>query len=85
MKNKLLQKKYAQLIKDAELAAGRKDTISYLHQAEKIRNKINKKLRKTCTKCNGYGYRRISIDGARTCLNCFGKGYLMRDNNKNAN
>tara|TARA_Y100000589_G_scaffold331725_1_gene386610 strand:+ start:3450 stop:3701 length:252 start_codon:yes stop_codon:yes gene_type:complete len=79
MKQKLLQKKYAELIKGAELAEGRKETISYLHKAERVRSKIQKRIRKSCTKCYGYGFRRTSIDGGRTCLNCFGKGYLIKE------
>ena len=63
-------------MKGAEIATGRKETISLLHKAEKIRSKISKKIKYNCNKCNGYGYSRTSIDGAKTCLNCFGKGYL---------
>ena len=85
MTEKQLQKKYAELIKGASLANGRKETVSYLHKAEKVRTKIIKKLRKKCPKCNGYGYRRISIDGAKTCLNCFGKGFILKDTQKNLN
>ncbi len=77
MTPKQLQKKYVELLKDADLANGRKETISYLHKAEKVRNKITKKIRKNCTKCNGYGYQRTSLDGAKTCLNCFGRGFLQ--------
>ena len=77
MKKKLLQKKYDEILKVAELATGRKETVSLLHKAEKIRSKISKKVRLNCNKCNGYGYRRTSIDGAKTCLNCFGKGYVL--------
>ena len=79
MTEKQLQKKYADLLKGANLANGRKETISYLHKAEKVRTKIIKKLKKNCPKCNGYGYRRISIDGAKTCLVCFGKGFIVND------
>ena len=25
------------------------------------------------------GYRRISLEGAKTCLNCFGKGYVLNN------
>ena len=77
MKQKILQIKYDEILKSAEHATGRKETISLLHKAEKIRSKISKKVRYNCNKCNGYGYRRTSIDGARTCLNCFGKGYVL--------
>tara|TARA_Y100000589_G_scaffold298496_1_gene307080 strand:+ start:258 stop:518 length:261 start_codon:yes stop_codon:yes gene_type:complete len=77
MKQKVLQKKYDEIIKVAETATGRKEVVSLLHKAEKIRSKITKKVRYNCNKCNGYGYRRISIDGAKTCLNCFGRGYTF--------
>ena len=77
MKQKVLQNKYDEILKVAELATGRKETVSLLHKAEKIRSKLSKKVRYNCKKCNGYGYRRISIDEAKTCLNCFGKGYTL--------
>tara|TARA_B100000963_G_C22320287_1_gene534045 strand:+ start:215 stop:475 length:261 start_codon:yes stop_codon:yes gene_type:complete len=79
MKKKVLQKKYDEILRVAESANGRKETVSLLHKAEKIRSKISKKVRYNCNKCNGHGYRRISIDGAKTCLNCFGKGYVLND------
>ena len=77
MKQKILQKEYDEILKVAEHATGRKETVSLLHKAEKIRSKISKKVRYNCNKCNGYGYRRTSIDGAKTCLICFGKGYVL--------
>ena len=81
MTEKQLQKKYADLIKSADLANGRKETVSYLHKAEKVRTKIFKSLKKQCPNCNGHGYRRISIDGAKTCLVCFGRGFILKDKN----
>ncbi len=80
MTEKQLHKKYVDLIKEANSANGRKETVSYLHKAEKVRTKIYKNTKYKCPKCNGYGYRRISIDGAKTCLECFGKGYLLNEN-----
>tara|TARA_Y100000589_G_scaffold75914_1_gene69708 strand:+ start:519 stop:779 length:261 start_codon:yes stop_codon:yes gene_type:complete len=77
MKQKVLKKKYREILKVADLATGRKETVSLLHKAEKIRSKISKKVKYNCNKCNGYGYRRTSIDGAKTCLNCYGKGYIF--------
>tara|TARA_Y100000589_G_C26844717_1_gene503427 strand:+ start:136 stop:450 length:315 start_codon:yes stop_codon:yes gene_type:complete len=85
MTEKQLQKKYADLIKGADLANGRKETVSYLHKAEKVRTKIVKKLKKKCPKCNGYGYRRISIDGAKTCLICYGKGFILNVSQTDSN
>ena len=81
MKQKILQKKYDEILKVAELATGRKETVSLFHKAEKIRTKISKKVRYNCKSCNGYGYRRTSIDGAKTCLKCFGKGYVIKKTN----
>ena len=83
MKQKILKKKYDEILKVAESATGRKETVSLLHKAEKIRSKIIKKVRHRCHKCNGYGYRRTSIDGAKTCLNCFGKGYIVNNPQNN--
>ena len=79
MKQKLLKKKYDEILKVVELATGRKETISLLRKAEKIRTKITKKVRYNCKKCNGFGYRRTSIDDARTCLHCYGKGYILKN------
>ena len=44
MKKKVLQKKYDEILKIAELATGRKETVSLFHKAEKIRSKISKKF-----------------------------------------
>ena len=85
MIEKQLQKKYADLIKGADLANGRKETVSYLHKAEKVRTKILKKLKKNCPKCKGHGYRRISIDGAKTCLVCFGRGFVFNESQNTVN
>ena len=85
MTEKQLQKKYADLIKGADLANGRKETVSYLHKAEKVRTKIIKRIKKNCPKCNGHGYLRISIDGAKTCFACFGKGFVINNNYNNVN
>ena len=81
MKQKVLQRKYDEILKNVESATGRKETVSLLHKAERIRTKISKKVRYNCDKCNGHGYRRTSIDRAKTCLNCFGKGYVIKKSN----
>ena len=83
MKQKVLQKSYEEILEVAKSATGRKETVSLLHKAEKIRSKISKKVRFNCNKCNGYGYRRTSIDGAKTCFNCFGKGYVINQPRNN--
>ena len=79
MTEKQLQKNYVDLIKGAKLANGRKETVSYLHKAEKVRTKLFRQTKKNCPKCKGHGYRRISIDGAKTCLKCFGRGFILND------
>ena len=79
MKQKVLQRKYDEILKNVESATGRKETVSLLHKAERIRTKISKKVRYNCDKCNGHGYRRTSIDAAKTCLYCFGKGYTFNN------
>ena len=83
MKKQFLQRKHDEILKSAELATGRKETVYLLHKAEKIRSKISKRVRFNCNKCNGYGYRRTSIDGAKTCLNCFGRGYVLNNSQSN--
>ena len=83
MEKKVLQKKYNEILKIAESAKGRKETVSLLHKAEKLRSRITKKIRYNCSKCNGHGYRRTSIDVAKTCLNCFGKGYILNNPENN--
>ena len=78
MMQKQLKKKYVELLNNANEAQGRKETISLLHKAEKIRTKIIKTTSSKCSKCNGSGYLRLSIDEAKTCLECFGKGYIKK-------
>tara|TARA_Y100001968_G_scaffold244336_1_gene228340 strand:+ start:4107 stop:4367 length:261 start_codon:yes stop_codon:yes gene_type:complete len=82
MKEKHLQKKYSELIKNGKKAKGRKETISYFHKAEKVRTKIYRVSRNTCPRCKGTGYKRLSLENARTCLFCFGKGFVLRDYQK---
>ena len=76
MKQKKLNKTYVELLEFANNANGRKETVSILHKAEKIRTKIYKKTNKKCSNCYGMGFRRISINETKTCLKCFGKGYV---------
>ena len=71
-----LKKKYSILIKKAEIAKSRKETISLLKKAEKVHHKVYFNEKKVCTKCNGLGHKRISLENAKTCLNCFGTGYV---------
>ena len=79
MSTKELNVNYKKLLNKADRANGRKETISYLHRAAKLKSKINSKTKANCTKCNGVGYLRISLDEAKTCLYCYGKGFLNED------
>ena len=76
MNSKLLQKKHSTLIKVADISNGRKATVSYFHKDEKIRISIKKIFKRNCPKCNGIGHLRISLERAKTCLRCYGKGFI---------
>ena len=78
MTDKKLHKKYTDLLNIADNANGRKETVSLLHKAEKIRTKIVKDIFIECSNCYGMGYKRISINQTKTCLQCFGKGYIKK-------
>ena len=77
MSIKELKVNYNKLLNKADKANGRKETVSYLNRAAKLKSKIYSKTKVNCIKCNGAGYLRISLDEARTCLCCFGKGFLI--------
>ena len=79
MSTKELKVNYKKLLNKAEKANGRKETVSYLNRAAKLEQKIYSKTKTNCIKCNGVGYLRISLDGARTCLFCCGKGFLIEE------
>ena len=79
MSIKELKVKYKKLLNKANKANGRKETVSFLNRAAKINSKIYSKARINCVKCNGAGYLRISLDEARTCLSCYGKGFLIEE------
>tara|TARA_B100000965_G_scaffold17612_2_gene13267 strand:+ start:352 stop:603 length:252 start_codon:yes stop_codon:yes gene_type:complete len=79
MKQKQLQKKYSELIKSGESANGRKETVSFFHKAEKVRTKILNKTKKTCPKCKGIGFKRITLEVSKTCLHCYGNGFILRE------
>ncbi len=70
---------YKKLLNKAVKANGRKETVSYLNRAAKIKSKIYSKTRIECSRCNGAGFLRISLDESKTCLCCYGKGFLTRD------
>ena len=72
-----LKVKYKKLLNNADNANDSKETISYLNRAVKINTKIYSKTKINCIKCNGVGYLRTSLNEARTCLCCYGKGFLI--------
>ena len=82
MSIKELKINYKKLLKDANKANGRKETVSCLNRAAKLKSKIYSKTKINCIKCNGVGYLRISLDEARTCLCCYGKGFLIKEIHK---
>ena len=77
-----LKVNYKKLLNKATKAKGRKETISYLNRAARINSKIYSKTKTDCVRCNGTGYLRISLDEAKTCLTCYGKGFLIEDFNQ---
>ena len=74
---------YKKLLNKAAKADGRKETVSYLNRAAKIKSKIysNTKVntKVSCSRCNGAGFLRISLDETKTCLSCYGKGFLIKE------
>ena len=74
-----LKVNYKKLLNKADKAYGRKETVSYLNRAAKLKSKIYSKTKVNCIKCNGVGYLRITLDEAKTCLCCFGKGFLIEE------
>ena len=79
MSIKELKINYKKLLNKADKANGRKETVSYLNRAAKLKSKIYSKTKVNCMKCNGVGYLRISLEQARTCLCCLGKGFLIEE------
>ena len=79
MSIKELKVNYKKLLNKLDSANGRKETVSYLNRAAKLKSKIYSKTKVNCMKCNGVGYLRISLEQARTCLCCLGKGFLIEE------
>ena len=79
MSIKELKVNYKKLLNKANNAIGRKETVSYLNRAAKLKPKIYSKIKTNCIKCHGVGYLRTSLDEARTCLSCYGKGFLIEE------
>ena len=71
--------KYKKLLSKAVKANGRKETVFYLNRAAKIKSKLYSKVRVNCSKCNGAGFLRISLDETNTCLSCYGRGFLIKE------
>ena len=77
MSIKELKVKYKKLLNKSDKVNGREEAVSYLNRAAKLKSKIYSKTKTNCIKCNGVGYLRTSLDGAKTCLCCYGKGFLI--------
>jgi len=74
-----LKVSYKKLLNKADKANGRKETVFYLNRAAKIKSKIYTKTKVNCFRCNGTGFLRITLDETKTCLSCFGKGFLIKE------
>ena len=74
-----LKANYKKLLNKAVLANGRKETVSYLSRAAKIKSKLYTTTKENCFKCNGAGFLRVSLDETKTCLSCYGKGFLVKE------
>ena len=74
-----LKVNYKKLLNKAAQAIGRKETVSYLNRAAKIKSKLYSNTKVRCIRCNGAGFLRISLDETKTCLACYGKGFLIKE------
>ena len=79
MNSQELKVNYKKLLNKASTAIGRKETVSYLNRAAKIKSKIYSNIKVNCFRCNGSGFLRISLDETKTCLSCYGKGFLINE------
>ena len=75
-----LKVKYKKLLNKAAQANGRKETVFYLNSAAKIRSRLYSTTKINCFRCNGAGFLRVSLDETKTCLSCYGKGFLIKEN-----
>ena len=75
-----LKVSYKKLLNKAAQVNGRKETVSYLNRAAKIKSKLYSTSKVNCFKCNGAGFLRISLDETKNCLTCYGKGFLIKEN-----
>ena len=79
MNTRDLKVKYKKLLSKADKANGRKETVFYLNRAAKIKSKLYSNTKVKCSKCTGAGFLRISLDETKTCLSCYGRGYLIKE------
>ena len=79
MDTKELKVNYKKLLNEAAKAIGRKETVFYLNRAAKIKSKLYSNIKVNCFKCNGTGFLRISLEETKTCLSCYGKGFLIQE------
>ena len=79
MNTQELKFKYKKLLNKAAKANGRKETVQYLNRAATIKSKLYSNTKVKCFRCNGAGFIRISIDETKTCLSCYGKGFLIKE------
>ena len=70
---------YKKLLNKAAKENGSKETVSYLNHAAKINSKLYSNGKVNCFRCNGAGFLRISLDETKTCLSCYGKGFLIKE------
>ena len=68
MNTQELKVSYKKLLNKAAQANGRKETVSYLNRAAKIKSKIYSNTKVNCFRCNGAGFLRISLEETKTCL-----------------
>ena len=80
MNTQELKVNYKKLLNKADHANGRKETIFFLSRAAKIKSKLFSTTKVNCFRCNGAGFLRVSLDETNTCLTCYGKGFLIKEN-----
>ena len=80
MNTQELKVNYKKLLKKAAQANGRKETVFYLKRAAKVKSKIHSNTKVNCYRCNGAGFLRVSLDETKTCLSCFGRGFIINEN-----
>ena len=80
MNTQELKVNYKKFLNKTGQANGRKKTVSYLNRAVKIESNLYSTSKVNCFKCNGAGFLRVSLDETKTCLSCYGKGFLIKEN-----